>query len=400
MEPSDTFLKGDKVISTTLERENDKFIKSSVDDLVPILRESEVTPVYDDLECSMPLDSLPSPGLDVLGKRKVDIDLPFGEHLDTLSTGDREIDFNPRDIETNDLIPVPRVFDEPLGNSDSVPRSYDVTFSNPLFDFNDDYTLCYDNPLFDEEFEDISSLDPPESTPVIDESSLLVTPPPASKQLSLREVERFDPFFSLTQSGEETRVMEIPSFGFHHMPSPRPAAYSPKEVMYRFYHPHLTSGDGFDPESKKLDRRGGLFMGNLGGLEVVVVVRSEKKFIQFDIFTQGEELFLGKDATRTITNMLFNLIQVDGMRMPSTGEGGSGGKCGVVTLRLMLGEMEACPTLVSQESLSGSIGVGEDIGEDNFNVMNVLRMRVYLYWEDDVIMDGWTLLDYKSKECW
>ncbi|GKC33727.1 hypothetical protein Tco_1046111 [Tanacetum coccineum] len=101
----------------------------------------------------------PLPTTDVR-EEKVDIDLPFGEHLDTLSIGDREINFNPRDIETNDLIPVPRVFDEPLGNSDSVPRSYDVTFSNPLFDFNDDYTICYDNPLFDEEFEDISSLDP------------------------------------------------------------------------------------------------------------------------------------------------------------------------------------------------------------------------------------------------
>ncbi|GJZ27992.1 hypothetical protein Tco_0572639 [Tanacetum coccineum] len=245
-EPLDTFLMGDEVISTILERENDEFIKSSVDDLVLIPRESEVTSVYDDLECSMPLDSPPSPRFDVLGERKVDIDLPFGEHLDTLSTGDREIDFNPRDIETNDLIPVLRVFDEPLCNSDSVPKSYDVTFSNPLFDFNDDYTLCYDNPLFDEEFEDIT----PESTLVIDESSLLVTPPPASKQLSLREVERTDPFLSLTQSGGKTRVIKTSSFGFHHMPSPRPAAYSPKVVMYCYYHPHLTSGDGFDHEPK------------------------------------------------------------------------------------------------------------------------------------------------------
>nr|GEW26243.1 hypothetical protein [Tanacetum cinerariifolium] len=60
------------------------------------------------------------------------------------------------------------------------------------------------------------------------------------------EVVRFDPFLSLTQSVSVTRVMETSSSGFHHMPSPRPAAYSPKEVMYRFYHPHLTSGDGFD----------------------------------------------------------------------------------------------------------------------------------------------------------
>ncbi|GKD37956.1 hypothetical protein Tco_1258163 [Tanacetum coccineum] len=35
-EPSDTLLMGDEIISTTLERENDEFIMSSVDDLVPI----------------------------------------------------------------------------------------------------------------------------------------------------------------------------------------------------------------------------------------------------------------------------------------------------------------------------------------------------------------------------
>ncbi|GJR22447.1 hypothetical protein Tco_0970974 [Tanacetum coccineum] len=32
-------------------------------------------------------------------------------------------------------------------------------------------------------------------------------------------------------SGEKTRVMKTSSFISHHMPSPRPAAYSPKEVM-------------------------------------------------------------------------------------------------------------------------------------------------------------------------
>ncbi|GJY24695.1 NAC domain-containing protein [Tanacetum coccineum] len=154
MEPLDTFLIGDEVISTIPARENDEFIKSSVDDFVPILRESELTLDSTDLECSMPNDP-PLTCIDVLGDTIVDIDLPFGENLDTFSMGDRKIDFNPRDIETNDLIPIPRVFDEPLGNSDLVPRSYDVTFSNPLFDFNDDYTLCYDNPLFDEKFEDI-----------------------------------------------------------------------------------------------------------------------------------------------------------------------------------------------------------------------------------------------------
>nr|GEX89617.1 hypothetical protein [Tanacetum cinerariifolium] len=42
------------------------------------------------------------------------IDLPFGEHLDTLSTGDREIDLNPTDLETIDPDPNPRMFDVPL----------------------------------------------------------------------------------------------------------------------------------------------------------------------------------------------------------------------------------------------------------------------------------------------
>ncbi|GKD24797.1 hypothetical protein Tco_1231011 [Tanacetum coccineum] len=184
-EPLDTLLMGDGVISTTRERENDEFIKSSVDDLVSIPKESEVTSVCDNFECDMPVNT-PLPTTDVR-EENLDINLLLGEHLDTLSTGDREVDFNPsRDIEelerllADDSVPVLRMFDEPLGHSDSISRSYDVTFSNPLFDFNDDYTLCNDNPFFDEEFEDISSLDPPESTLVIDESSLLVTPLPTT----------------------------------------------------------------------------------------------------------------------------------------------------------------------------------------------------------------------------
>ncbi|GKB50402.1 hypothetical protein Tco_0901155 [Tanacetum coccineum] len=64
MEPLDTLLIGDEVITTAPERKNDEFIKSSVDDLVPIPRESEVTSVYDDLECDMPATT-PLPATDV-----------------------------------------------------------------------------------------------------------------------------------------------------------------------------------------------------------------------------------------------------------------------------------------------------------------------------------------------
>ncbi|GJZ76712.1 hypothetical protein Tco_0641384 [Tanacetum coccineum] len=385
MEPTDTLLMGDEVISTIPARETNEFIKSSVDDLVPIPRESEVTS-DSVLECDMPATT-PLPPTDN-GEVDFDINSPLGEQVVDFLMENVDVAGLPRHLVKrlfSHLLKNPSLTkgmsDEPLGD-DTKPRFFYVTFSNPLFDFNDDFTLCNDNPLFDEEFEDISSLVLFELTLVIDESTLLVTlpspylvvlgdekidlllrddldalstgdrkidfdpirdieelerllandpvvvprvfdeplgnsdsisrsietsdlileeltaeidlddsiptniddryydsegdiqffeqllnedtssgvslallptessslvlPPSASKQLSLREVERFDPFFSLTQSGEETRVMETSSFGFHHMSSPRPAAYSPKEVMYCYYHPHLISGDEFD----------------------------------------------------------------------------------------------------------------------------------------------------------
>ncbi|GJV11064.1 hypothetical protein Tco_1352605, partial [Tanacetum coccineum] len=61
-EPLDTLLMGDEVISTTLARENDEFIKSSVADLVPIPMEYEVTS-DSVLECDM-LSTTPLPTTD------------------------------------------------------------------------------------------------------------------------------------------------------------------------------------------------------------------------------------------------------------------------------------------------------------------------------------------------
>ncbi|GKE50737.1 hypothetical protein Tco_1485893, partial [Tanacetum coccineum] len=138
MEPTNTLLMGDEVISTIPKREIDKFIKSSVDDLVPMPRESGVTS-DSNYECDMPI---PLPTTHVM-EEIFDIYSPLGEQLVYFL------------MENEDVAGLPRHL-----------------------------------------FEDISSLDPPESTPVIDESTLLVTPPPASKQFSLRKVERFDSFFS------------------------------------------------------------------------------------------------------------------------------------------------------------------------------------------------------------
>ncbi|GJY23829.1 hypothetical protein Tco_0397487 [Tanacetum coccineum] len=160
--------------------EIDSLTKEPFDTLL-IGDESKVTSVFEDLECNMPVKTH-LPTTDV---REVDFDINslLGEYV---------VDFLMENVDVagllrhlvkqlfNHLLKNPsltkRMSDEPLGD-DSKPISYDVTFSNPLFDFNDDFTLCNDNPLFDEEFEDISSLDLPELTLVIDESTLLVTLP-------------------------------------------------------------------------------------------------------------------------------------------------------------------------------------------------------------------------------
>ncbi|GKA36194.1 hypothetical protein Tco_0722685 [Tanacetum coccineum] len=76
MEPADTLLIGDEIISTTPVREDDEFIKSNVDNLVPIPREFEVTS-DSVLECDMPATTPLPP----TNNREVDFDInsPLGE---------------------------------------------------------------------------------------------------------------------------------------------------------------------------------------------------------------------------------------------------------------------------------------------------------------------------------
>ncbi|GJU37260.1 hypothetical protein Tco_1185614 [Tanacetum coccineum] len=168
-EPLDTFLIGDEDFSTTPTRETNKFIKSNVDDLVPIPRESKVTS-NSNLECDMPVNT-PLPTTNVR-EENFDINSPLGEHVVDFLMENEDIADLPRHLVkrhfsylVKHLSSTKRMSDEPLGD-DLKLRSYDVTFSNSLFDFNDDFTLCNDNLFFYEEFEDISSLDPPKSAPL------------------------------------------------------------------------------------------------------------------------------------------------------------------------------------------------------------------------------------------
>ncbi|GJV77423.1 hypothetical protein Tco_1509007 [Tanacetum coccineum] len=127
IEPEDSLIMRNEELSTIPEKESDEFIKSSVEDLVPIPSESEDTSESDS-----------------------DCDLPSCDNISPIN-----------------------VFEEKS-----------MTFSNPLFYSNDDFTFSDDeslsdedvpdvNPRFDEVLEDIECKDSYDSN--LDESTFLVT---------------------------------------------------------------------------------------------------------------------------------------------------------------------------------------------------------------------------------
>ncbi|GJY72994.1 hypothetical protein Tco_0477425 [Tanacetum coccineum] len=111
LEPDDSLSMGDEHLSTIPEKESDEFIKSSVEDLVPIPSESEDTS-DNDSEC----------------------DLPFCDNSVTFSNPlfDANDDFTSSD-------------DESLPEED-VPKENFKIYSNPLFEFDEEYISS--NPNF------------------------------------------------------------------------------------------------------------------------------------------------------------------------------------------------------------------------------------------------------------
>ncbi|GKB25695.1 hypothetical protein Tco_0865096 [Tanacetum coccineum] len=124
MEPEESLIMGDENLSTIPKKESDEVIKSSVEDLVSIPSESEDTS-DSDKEC----------------------DLPFCDNPVTFSNPlfDTNNDFTSSD-------------DESLPEED-VPKENFKIYSNPLFEFDDEYISSIVNPLFNEVLEDIKSED-------------------------------------------------------------------------------------------------------------------------------------------------------------------------------------------------------------------------------------------------
>ncbi|GJT79884.1 hypothetical protein Tco_1054226 [Tanacetum coccineum] len=83
-----------------------------------------------------------------LEAKKSEIDPLIREPSDTFLMRGAKIKFNPlKDID--DPVPIPRVSEKPLGSLDSISETFDMTITNPLFDFDSKFTLNSDNPIFD-----------------------------------------------------------------------------------------------------------------------------------------------------------------------------------------------------------------------------------------------------------
>nr|GEY39831.1 hypothetical protein [Tanacetum cinerariifolium] len=147
-DPKVSLIMGNEEVNTIPEKELDEFIKSSVEDLIPIPSESEDTSESDSV-CILPSCDDISP-IDVPEEKSVTFSNPlFNSNDDFISSGD-----------------------EWLSDEDVLEDNVKI-YSNPLFEFNDEYISNDVNPLFDEMLENIESKDSYDSN--LDELDLLVT---------------------------------------------------------------------------------------------------------------------------------------------------------------------------------------------------------------------------------
>nr|GFA83159.1 hypothetical protein [Tanacetum cinerariifolium] len=137
MEPEDDLIMGDEDLSTILKNKSDEFIKFSVEDLVPILSESEYT---SDSKC----------------------DFPFCGNSMTFSNPlfDSNDDFTSND-------------DESVSDKDVLEDNFKI-YLNPLFEFDDEYISSDVNTLFDGVLWDIENKNSYVFN--LDELDFLVTP--------------------------------------------------------------------------------------------------------------------------------------------------------------------------------------------------------------------------------
>ncbi|GKF29617.1 hypothetical protein Tco_0095959, partial [Tanacetum coccineum] len=120
MEPEDSLIIGNEELSTIPEKESDEFIKSSVEDLIPILRKSEDTSGSDS-ENVLPSSNDFSP---IFEEKYVTFSNPLFDSNDFISSDDESL------------------------SDEDIPKDVKI-YWNPLFEFDDEYISSDVNPLFD-----------------------------------------------------------------------------------------------------------------------------------------------------------------------------------------------------------------------------------------------------------
>ncbi|GJZ96679.1 hypothetical protein Tco_0669013, partial [Tanacetum coccineum] len=145
----DSLIMEDEHLNTILETESDEENKSSVKDLNLMPSESEDTSESDS-DCDLSSCDDFSP-INVYEEKSVTFSNPLFDLNDDFTSSD----------------------DESLSDED-VPEENVKNYSNPLFEFDDEYISSVVNPLFDEVLENIERKDSYVSN--FDESALLVTP--------------------------------------------------------------------------------------------------------------------------------------------------------------------------------------------------------------------------------
>nr|GEX65748.1 putative ribonuclease H-like domain-containing protein [Tanacetum cinerariifolium] len=147
-DPEDSLIMGNEDLNTIPEKESDEFIKSIVEDLVLIPSESEDTSGSDS-ECVLPSCDDFSP-INIFEEKFVTFSNPLFNSNDDFTSSD----------------------DESLSYEDVTKDNVKI-YSKPLFEFDDEYISSDVNPLFDEVLENIESKDSYDSN--LDEPDLLVT---------------------------------------------------------------------------------------------------------------------------------------------------------------------------------------------------------------------------------
>nr|GEW38234.1 hypothetical protein [Tanacetum cinerariifolium] len=204
-DPEDSLIMGNEELNTIPKKELNEFIKYSVEDFVPILSDFEDTSGSDS-ECILPSCDDFSP-IDIPEEKSMTFSNPLFNSNDDFTSSD----------------------DELLSDED-VPKDNVKIYSNRLFKFDDEYISSDVNPLFDDVLEDIECKD--SYDPILDESTFLITP-----LFDSNEDEYFTP-------GDDIELL------LHHDPSiPKMSIASILEGFT--YKPPLEENDDlFDFESK------------------------------------------------------------------------------------------------------------------------------------------------------